>query len=354
MQILEQKIKYFDIDFKEKVILIDVRTEKEYNESHIPGAHTFPILSDEERAEVGTIYKQVCSEQAKDIAVEYGSKKIPHINKKIKALMEKHGDAKIILYCQRGGMRSGVLVTFLRSMGYLNVFQLDGGYKEYRNLVVDYLENSLDKFKFVVLHGHTGVGKTNILNSLEDKGYGVLNLERCANNAGSVFGNIVFRDAQPTQKQFENKIFRDLVDSQHKFIFVESESRRIGKVTLPNGVYNKVISEIHILVDTSVDIRVKNIYGDYLSSNVPSEELKDPIKLLKKRLGNEGVEKMLKLIDAKEYEEVIRDLMVYYYDPLYIKSIKKYEYLETVTYEDINECVERIIDILNDKIKNNY
>lgn len=350
MQRLEQKVGFYDIDFNKKVIMIDVRTKKEYSESHIPGAITLPILDDEERAEVGTIYKQVCTDQAKDIAIEYGSKKIPHINKMIKELMAKHGDSTIVMYCQRGGMRSGVLVTFLRAMGYVNVFQLDGGYKEYRNLVIDYLENSIDKFTFVTLHGHTGVGKTNILNKLEKMGYGVLNLERCANNAGSVFGNIVFRDEQPSQKQFENKIFSDLLATKQKYVFVESESRRIGKVTLPNGVYTKVISEIHILIDTSIDNRVKNIYGDYLSSKVDSEELKEPIRLLKKRLGTEGVNRLLDLIDKKEYEIVIKDLMIYYYDHLYIKSITKYDYLETICYEEIDNCVEDIIKIFDTKI----
>lgn len=316
--------------------IIDLRTPKEFEEDHIPGAKNFPILTNEERHEVGTLYKKD-PDRAKNLALVYGHEKLEDLQKKISIYSKAH--KQVIFYCYRGGMRSGLLVKHLASLGF-PVVQLEGGYKSYRNFVRRELANFGEKMNFIVLHGYTGVGKTEILTLLQKKGLPVLDLEGLAQNSGSVFGEIMYPGNTPSQKYFESLLYSTLSSISENHCFVEMESRRIGKVTVPEELYRGLItSKNHVLITTSLKNRIAIIYQDYVTDhNLSQEDLLEKIQRLKRILGKDKVEALALALETKDYERMIETLMLDYYDPLYRKSLKNYEgKLEEFTYENLEE-----------------
>ena len=211
--------------------LIDVRSPSEFQDSHIPSSVNIPLFSDQERAEIGTVYKQEGEEQAKWLAMEIVSPKIPHLMSQIKNIV--HLGKEPAIYCWRGGMRSKAVTTFATILG-LPVVRLIGGYKVYRQHVMENLGPHLLPNKVIVVHGMTGVGKSYVLQALSEQGLPVLDLEGCANHRGSVFGD--FGLQQPHgQKMFESLLFKrlnELKDSH--YLIIEAESKRIGRAILPD------------------------------------------------------------------------------------------------------------------------
>ncbi|KNF08879.1 tRNA 2-selenouridine synthase SelU [Gottschalkia purinilytica] len=335
---------------KDNIVFIDVRSPKEYKEDTIPNAINLPILNDEEREEIGYIYKQVSHNKAKEKGLRYASYKLADIYLKVRELIDE--GKEVALFCYRGGMRSQSVATILNVMG-LNVFLIDGGYKSYRKYVVNTLEKFKDEHEYVVLHGYTGVGKTKILEELSKKGYKVINLELLAKNRGSVFGSIGYDEESSSQKAFESLLANQLIDiskANGKNVFIESESKRIGKVILPDFLYNKMAKGIRVLIETDIDNRIKNITDDYI--NIPSvdknEKIKKCIYLLKKRIGLKKAEELVSELENENYEYVIRELMINYYDPLYKYSIDKFErYDKIISYKSINEAVDKLTDFIN-------
>ncbi len=316
--------------------IIDLRTPKEFEEDHIPGAENFPILTNEERHEVSTLYKKD-PDRAKNLALVYGHEKLEDLQKKISSY-SKAGQ-QVIFYCYRGGMRSGLLVAHLHSLGF-PVVKLDGGYKSYRNFVRRELAAFGENMNFIVLHGYTGVGKTEILTLLQKKGLPVLDLEGLAQNSGSVFGEIMYSGSSPSQKYFESLMYAALSSISGNQCFVEMESRRIGKVTVPEELYRGLVtSKNHVLVKTSIKNRIALLYQDYVTDhNLSREDLLGKIQRLKKILGKEKVNALAFALETKDYETMIERLMLDYYDPLYRKSLKNYEgKLEEFTYENLAE-----------------
>ncbi|MEA3422470.1 MAG: tRNA 2-selenouridine(34) synthase MnmH [Bacillota bacterium] len=317
-------------------IFIDVRSQKEFDESHITGALNWPILNDIERDTVGKIYKA----QGKSDAVIEG---IDVVHGKLKdffgMLNELTKDyEKIILYCSRGGMRSNTLYTFGKSIGVANLFKLDGGYKAYRNHVISESNLLLENKPLIVVHGQTGVGKTKILNGLIKKEIPVIDLEDLAKNAGSVFGNVPYDELPPSQKMFENLVFEKL-RTEKPFIFVESESKRIGTVSMTNEFYQAMQNGKHVLVKTNIENRISIIKELYLPS-LKSKKIIDSINHLRKRLGHVKVDMLIELVNEEKFDEIIRMLIEEYYDPLYNYSIKKQtEYDFEIEYNLINEAV---------------
>ena len=256
----------------ENKIFIDVRSPAEYEEATIPGAINIPLLEDNERAAVGTVYRNESMEKATQLGISFASHKLPEI---FTMINQFHAEKKsVIIFCWRGGMRSKSVCSFLNSLNISNVYQLIGGYKSYRRFVVEYLENMSQTFDFLMLHGLTGVGKTHILKALKQKGESVLDLEDLANNSGSVFGHILFREKSPSQKQFESYIFQELYNTKRKIIFVESESKRIGNVQIPDALFDKMINGYHILIKTDKDNRIEIIKNDYIGSNQDEKIIK--------------------------------------------------------------------------------
>ncbi|MTI57360.1 tRNA 2-selenouridine(34) synthase MnmH [Geosporobacter ferrireducens] len=327
-------------------IYIDVRSPSEYKESTIVGAVNFPILNDEERAEVGTVYRKENHQKAISLGVKYASYKLPILYEQILDYQNKY--EQIIFFCWRGGMRSRSVCDFLSMFNIPKVYQLVGGYKGYRKYIMDYFENKLDFFHFIMIHGLTGVGKTHILEDLSSEGMAVLNLEELAQNSGSVFGDIVFNGEPPSQKMFESKIFHKLFASMEKNIFVESESKRIGNVQIPEKIYRKMISGNHILINTSLDNRVKIILQDYIDHiDENKEKIVKALEHLRKKLGNEAVDNLLQKQSENAYTYIIKYLIEHYYDPLYQYSIDKYkEYDLEIYYEDIKTVAATLQDFV--------
>ncbi|SHI78567.1 tRNA 2-selenouridine synthase [Geosporobacter subterraneus DSM 17957] len=327
-----------------KAIFIDVRSPAEYAESTIVDAVNFPILNDEERAEIGTVYRRDSHQKAIRLGVKYASYKLPSLYDQIVDYQKEY--EHIIFFCWRGGMRSKSVCNFLSMFNVPQVYQLAGGYKAYRKFIMDYFENHLDPYHFIMVHGLTGVGKTHILEGLSEKGLKVLNLEKLAQNSGSVFGDIVFKGSPPSQKMFESMIFHILYGAAEKNIFVESESKRIGNVQIPDKIYQRMVAGSHVLVNTSLENRVNIILKDYINHVEEKEEkIRKAIEHLRKRLGNEAVDHLLQKQSEKAYPYIIRYLIEYYYDPLYQYSIEKYKnYDLEIFYDNIENAIKELRD----------
>ena len=324
----------------ENTIFIDVRTEKEYNDDHILNAHNIPLFSNDEHHEVGTIYKKEGKPEAIDKGFDFVSPKLKDMYREVKELSNQYDH--VVIYCARGGMRSGSFANLLSSIG-IDLYKLEGGYKSYRNYVLDYLKNIMDKKQFIVLHGLTGVGKTELLVELEKNNIDIIDLEQMAKNTGSVFGFITFDEKPPTQKTFETRIFNSLFYSKTDFIFIESESKRVGHVLVPNEIYDAIIRDgYHILIECNIGDRVKRLCKDYIydrnEGNI--DVLRECIGRFKKRLGQKKVDEYTQLLDDKKYEELVEKYLIEYYDPLYMHSVNQYKYNEILDFKDINETIE--------------
>jgi len=322
------------------IVFIDVRSPKEYNEGCIPGAINIPIFDDEERKIIGFLYHNVGKEEAKEEGLKIATRKLSDIYEKLKGIGL---DKKIVIYCWRGGMRSQSLVTVFRMLGK-NVYQLEGGYKAYRKYVLSEIEKAEKKnFKFVVLHGYTGTGKTEILNILKEKGYPVLDLEKLANSRGSVFGSVGL--GRPySQKTFESLLVEELKKIEEDYLIVESESKRVGDVILPKFISEGIYSGTHILVTASLENRIKRIlceYIKYYDINI-DEEIRNCINAVRRYIGNKKTDEILRYFDMGDYRRVIEELLINYYDPTYRHSINRYQYSLQVNSDEMEEAISEI------------
>lgn len=336
----------------DRVVFIDVRTEKEYEDDHIINAVNMPLFKNDEHKDVGTIYKMLGKHEAIQKGFDYASYKLKDIYLELSKLADEYEN--IVVYCARGGMRSGSITNFISSLG-VNVYQLEGGYKSYRNFVIDYLKVCMENKNLISVHGLTGVGKTDLLHMLEDEGADVLDLEGLAKNSGSIFGFITFDEKSPSQKMFETKVFEIMYFSKSNYIFVESESKRVGRNSVPNEIYESMIGDCsHIILEASLKNRVDRLCRDYIYSKEGNniEELKECINKFRKRLSNKIVDEYIELLDEKRYEELVERYLVEYYDPLYQHSIDKYKYDEVICFDDESDALDKVIKYYNKLIKN--
>ncbi|WP_421069924.1 tRNA 2-selenouridine(34) synthase MnmH [Pelotomaculum propionicicum] len=294
-------------------VLVDVRSEGEYSEDTIPGAVNIPVLDNEERAIVGTLYRHDGPESARRHALALAAPKLPG---KIAAVDRACG-GDLVVFCWRGGERSRFMASVLDTMGY-DVYRIIGGYKSYRRYVNEYLEKEELTQRAVVLHGLTGVGKTEVLELLGQKGLPVLDLEGLARHRGSVYGKIGLTPS-PTQKAFESDIVKFLSSIDENGIFiVECESRRVGNLLVPLPLMNAIRNGIRILLYAPLAERVRrirNIYTDGPGDNV--EKLQEATSTLVKRLGRARVEELNRMLEERNFEAVFTYLLTKYYDPLY-------------------------------------
>ena len=328
----------------DNVIFIDVRTEEEHAEDNILDAYNMPLFNNEERAEVGTIYKKQGKHEAIKRGFDFVSYKLKDIYLKATELANEYDN--IVVYCARGGMRSGSIVNLLSSLG-MSVYQLDGGYKAYRNYVIDYLKEVMNTKNFIVVHGLTGAGKTDLLKMLEEKDIDNIDLEGIAQNSGSTFGFITFDKKPPSQKKFETKIFERLFFSKTDYIFIESESKRVGHVLIPDDIYDGIVREgYHLLLESSLDNRVKRLCKDYIYDREDGniEVLKECINKFRKRLGNNVVDEYINLLEEGKYEELVEKYLVEYYDSLYMHSVEKYKYNEVINFDNQDKALEEVIN----------
>lgn len=295
-------------------LFIDVRSPAEFADGTIPGAINVPILSDSERAEIGTLYKESGPDAARHLGMEMVSPRIPKLIEQILS----HGTSPrqpLIIFCWRGGLRSRAMTAFLQLAGY-PAFQLRGGHKSFRRHVVDYFENK-QWARMLVLRGLTGVGKTRILQQLEKDDVPVIDLEGLANHRGSAFGGVGL-GKQPSQKNFEALLWDRLQQvADQGWALTEGESRHIGRLLLPLRFFQSLQQETSLWVETAFESRIRIILEDYSVAELPEESFIQPIQSLQRRLGITEVENMLELLRQQKWQELVSELMLKYYDPLY-------------------------------------
>ncbi|MFV0425282.1 MAG: tRNA 2-selenouridine(34) synthase MnmH [Bacilli bacterium] len=326
-------ITYEDVLKKEdKYIMVDVRTSKEHSHSTIPGALNIPLLQDDDHRMVGTIYKQFGRKEATKKALEVFGPNLLSIYEQFESLVVRNKE--IVVFCARGGMRSTTLVSFLQTLA-IPVLKLDFGYKGYRNYVMTHLESLVKGKSYITLYGNTGVGKTKILQSLESRGYDVLDLELCANHRGSLLGHIGL-GSQMSQKMFESLVF-DNLRTLGNFIIVEGESKRIGKVILPNYLYDAIHQGYKVVLSTTLENRVANIEKNYLANVSSNEEVIEGLNSLKKYIPLEIVNGYIDEIQNNNFKLVIESLIINYYDKKY--KISNNQDGKIINFTTTNEAV---------------
>lgn len=315
-------------------LLIDVRSPGEYSHGCIPGAINIPLFTDEERKVVGTTYKQKSREQAIKTGLDYFGPKmrgmVEEVEKLVKSKMhanERSSTPKkewnVLVYCWRGGMRSGGVAWLLDLYGFKTVV-LSGGYKAFRNHV---LHTFQQPFRFNVLGGYTGSGKTELLQALKDKGEHVIDLEDLAKHKGSAFGSINMPE-QPTQEMFENLLAMELqtlgVESP---VWIEDESQRIGRLNLPHSLWNTIRQCPVIFLDIPFEKRLAHIVAEY--GSLDKDKLAEAIVRIAKRLGGLHTQKALEYLSADRITECFFILLTYY-DKHYLKSLHNRENIDAL------------------------
>ncbi|GAB4115019.1 MAG: tRNA 2-selenouridine(34) synthase MnmH [Rubrivivax sp.] len=314
--------------------VIDARSPSEFAEDRLPGAVNWPVLDDAQRREVGTIYVQQSPLLARQIGAALVARNIAdHLDAHIRG---KPADWKPLVYCWRGGQRSGSLAWFLSQVGY-RTSQLEGGYKAFRALVRAQLETLPAPLTFVVLAGRTGSGKTRLLQRLAADGAQVLDLEDLACHRGSVLGGLPGRP-QPTQKAFDTAVWRALRGfDPARPVFVESESARIGRLRVPEALLLALRERGRtVRIEMPVAARVALLLEDYAFFAADPEGFGRLLQPLVELQGRERVSGWQALALQGRWAELFERLMAEHYDPLYERSMKRhYETLATAPVVDL-------------------
>ncbi|KSU64348.1 tRNA 2-selenouridine synthase [[Bacillus] enclensis] len=324
-------------------VMVDVRSPSEYEEMTIPGSYNIPVFDDRERAEVGTLYKQVSKEAATDRGLELFSAKLPDFIKRFKEL-----PGKKVVYCWRGGMRSKSAATFLDLMG-IETYRIKGGIRTYRHWVLDQLESIELTQEAYVLNGGTGTGKTEILHRLAQEGFPVLDLEGLANHRGSVFGGLGLTPHK--QKTFDSLLVNELKRLEHHpLVLFEAESKRVGKVLLPSFILNKKEEATHIFIELPIEERVGHIMTEY-KLHEHHEEFAMSFKKIKRRIHSPVANQIEEELKTRNYEKVLELLLTYYYDPRYKHSAEKYRDDQKILLKvkTIDEAVNAVKGIVAEK-----
>jgi len=320
--------------------IIDVRSPAEFAEDHVPGAISLPVLSDAERAEVGTIYKQVSPFEARKIGAAL-------IARNISGHLEAHfagkpRDYRPLVYCWRGGQRSRSMAIILSQIGW-RAETLEGGYKQYRRLVVRLLhEDEALAFAFrgrlMLIDGNTGTGKTGLLSALAAAGAQVIDLEGIGRHRGSVFGGL--GEPQPSQKAFDSGIAERLAgfDPQRP-VFLEAESNRIGRLTLPKVLWQEMCRSPRIRIDAGLEARARFLVRAYADVAADLGLLLERIGRLKPYQPSTRLDEWRELARSGALETLAAELMAHHYDPTYSRQRRRGDWTEigTIRLGEINE-----------------
>lgn len=300
--------------------IIDARSEGEYAEDFIPGATSHPVLNNEERAHVGTVNKALSPFAAKRIGAALVSRRIADMLEQHFA--DKPRDWGPLIYCWRGGKRSGSLTLVLRQIGFKAV-QLEGGYKAYRVRVAAELTEMPRQFNYVTVCGCTGTGKTALLHALRNAGAQVIDLEGLANHKGSLLGESVIAP-QPSQKRFDSLLWAVLraLDPSRP-VFVESESKRIGLVQMPDAMRERMATGQCVWLDVPVPERVSHLRGEYEHFVANPALLMKKLAPLKALRGAETLAQWQTFADQGAVDPLVESLLLDHYDPLYTTAIRR-------------------------------
>ncbi|SAL09970.1 tRNA 2-selenouridine synthase [Caballeronia turbans] len=301
-------------DFDE---IVDVRTPLEFAEDRIPGAINAPVLSNEERVIVGTMYKQVSPFEATRVGAAMVARNIAtHLDT---IFAGKPRNWRPLVYCWRGGKRSGSMTTWLNMIGW-QARQLDGGYKSYRRDVIERLGTLPGRFRYIALIGHTGSGKTRLLQALDSAGAQTLDLEALAAHRGSLLGALPGR-AQPSQKAFDSALVHALSGfDPAKPVFVEAEGRRIGSITMPDAVLDNLHVASCVQVEARREDRIAFLLQDYGHLFDDPAFFKAQLTKLVALHSRERVAHWHRLIDENARAALFAELIDHHYDPAYRRS----------------------------------
>lgn len=299
----------------EDLPLIDVRSPSEYALASIPGAVNIPLFDDDERARVGTRYHNAGKEAGFMLGLEIAGPKLAGYVKTLNSMFPVR--SPLIVYCWRGGMRSNAMGWLFSQAGH-NVYIINGGYKAFRGYIRNMISNHWD---FTVIGGMTGSGKTEYLKKLKESGHQVLDLEELACHKGSVFGHLG-QASQPNNEWFENMLWENLRKMDPlKPVYIEDESRSIGRVSLPEPFYLKMQHSRIILLDTDIEERVERLVEEY--GGFKTEDLVFNINKLEKYLGSEIHAKAVEAVNSGDLRTAVR-LLLQYYDKKYKDSLTRY------------------------------
>jgi tRNA 2-selenouridine synthase len=299
---------------------LDVRSPAEFALDHIPGAVSVPVLDDAQRAEIGTLHAQVSAFEAKRRGAAIVSRNIASIIETIGA--DKPRDWAPLVYCWRGGKRSGALTHVLNEIGWRAV-QLEGGYVTYRRDVVARLAELPPRFRYVVVCGLTGSGKSRLLDALVQAGAQVLHLEMLARHRGSLLGDLP-DDPQPSQKGFDSALVERLSHFDGtRPVFVESESRKIGNIQVPEALLDAMRGAQCVRVNTSQPLRVALLKDEYAHFLLDPAALGAKLQRLLPLHGRKIIDRWNEAATAGDFDAVVEDLLVRHYDPTYARSIER-------------------------------
>jgi tRNA 2-selenouridine synthase len=300
--------------------IVDARSESEYAEDRLPGAVNWPTLNDAERALVGTEYKQVSAFDARKRGAALAARNIAaHIERELGAAGK---DWSPLVYCWRGGKRSGSLALVLDQIGF-RVHVLEGGYREFRRAVVAALETLPARLDFRVVCGTTGSGKSRLLQAMASAGAQVLDLEALANHRGSVLG-LVPGETQPTQKRFDTRVWDALRSfDPARLVWVESESKKIGDLRVPEALIARMRASPCVWLELALEKRVALLLDEYAFFVRDVEAFCGRLDALRELRGRAVVDRWQALARGGDLATVVRELLLQHYDPIYLQSMKR-------------------------------
>ncbi|WP_174875215.1 tRNA 2-selenouridine(34) synthase MnmH [Vogesella oryzae] len=301
--------------------IIDVRTPAEFAEDHIPGAINCPVMSDEERVRVGTLYKQVSPFEARKVGAAIAARNIArHLDEQFAGHPKSW---RPLVYCWRGGQRSGSMAIILAQIGWA-AHQLQGGYKAYRHQVLDELATLPTQLDLRVIGGPTGSGKSRLLDALAQAGAQVLDLERLAVHRGSVLGRLPDSE-QPSQKGFDSQLVAAIKALDFSCpVFVEAESKKIGFVSLPDALFSRMHASPCLQVEVPLKERVAFLKQDYEFYLNQPELLVTQLGFLRNVYSKAQLETWNAMARSGDFDTLVGELLLNHYDPLYRRSQGKH------------------------------
>jgi len=331
------------LQLKNDIPVVDVRSPGEFEQGHIPGTINIPLFTNDQRAEVGTLFKQKGQKEAVLAGLEIAGRKMRTL---AESGIKCAKDNQLLVHCWRGGMRSASMAWLFESCG-IHCRVLKGGYKSYRGYIRDFFSIP---FNFIVLGGMTGSGKTAILDEFENRSYQVLKLEKIANHKGSAFGNLG-EQTQKTNEQFENDVFSALaLFDVTKIIFVEDESRGIGRNIIPPELFESMSLSRLVFVEMDKKIRISRLVEDY--GKFSNEELNECILKISRKLGGQRAQAAIDFLE-KGHTEAAADISLEYYDKTYNFGLSRKKNSEIITIPVVTANAQsnarEIIKVLKNK-----